>query len=230
VTALPQGLVGRPIAHRGLWRPGLRPENSLAAFEAACAAGYGIELDVQLTADGEAVVFHDHDLDRMTAESGLVEERTAAELSRLTLLGGDHQTIPLLADALAVIAGRVPVLVELKTPPCQDGPLEARAADLLRGYAGPAAVLSFNAKALAAFRRHAPEVAAGLNLAPADRLDAASFRPDFLSINQQLAGQSFVADWRTAGGSVIAWTVRTAAERQALEGHVDNIVVEGFRP
>ena len=81
--SLPAALTGRPIAHRGLWRPGVRPENSLAAFHAACAAGYGIELDVQLTADGEAVVFHDASLDRMTTESGLVEERTAEALTRL---------------------------------------------------------------------------------------------------------------------------------------------------
>ncbi len=84
---LPESLAGRPIAHRGLWRPGLRPENSLAAFEAACAAGYGIELDARLTADGEVVVFHDDSLERLTAEGGLVEEHTAAALTAIPLLG-----------------------------------------------------------------------------------------------------------------------------------------------
>ncbi len=112
---LPAGLTGRPIAHRGLWRAGERPENSLAAFEAACAAGYGVELDVRLTADGEAVVFHDEGLERLTAQSGLIEERTLAELTAITLLGGEHQTIPSLSQALETIAGRVLVLVELKT-------------------------------------------------------------------------------------------------------------------
>ncbi len=83
----PARLLDAPIAHRGLWRTGAGPENSLAAFEAACRAGYGVELDVRLTADGEAVVFHDDALERMTASSGLVEERTADELAALRLLG-----------------------------------------------------------------------------------------------------------------------------------------------
>ena len=224
---LPDGLTGRPIAHRGLWRPGMRPENSLAAFEAACAGGFGIELDVQLTADGEAVVFHDHDLDRMTTESGLVEERTAEELGRLHLLGGECQTIPLLAEALDLIAGRALVLIELKTPPGQEGPLEARTAELLAAYAGPVGVLSFNAAALAT-----PELGAfakGLNLSdPAHAAETNSV--DFLSINKALSDNPSVRTWRSAGRPVIAWTVRNRQEQEALQGRVDNVVFEGFQP
>ena len=78
-----------PVAHRGLWTPDGAPENSLAAFQAACAAGYGIELDVQLTADGEAVVFHDERLERMTGQEGRLRDHTAAELGAMALNATD---------------------------------------------------------------------------------------------------------------------------------------------
>ena len=104
-----------PIAHRGLWTPGGAPENSLAAFQAACAKGYSIELDVQLTADGQAVVFHDDRLERLTGVEGRLRDHTAAELSAMKLSGTD-ETIPTLADALAVIGHRAMVQIELKTP------------------------------------------------------------------------------------------------------------------
>ena len=228
---VPAGLTGRPIAHRGLWRPGSRPENSLAAFEAACAGGYGIELDVRLTADDEAVVFHDDSLERLTAESGLVEERTLDELQAITLLGGEQQTIPSLADALAVIAGRALVLVELKTPPCQEGLLEARTADMLEAYDGPCAVLSFNAAALGWMARRHSKIPRGLNLdAPPKGENLTLAEPDFLSINQGLSEVSEVLSWRALGKRVIAWTVRAPEARAQLAGQVDNIVFEGFTP
>jgi glycerophosphoryl diester phosphodiesterase len=221
----------RPIAHRGLWRAGLRPENSLAAFEAACEAGYGVELDVRLTADGEAVVFHDNDLERMTAESGLLEERTLEELAALTLLGGEHQKIPSLVQALEIIAGRVPVLVELKTPAGQEGLLEARVAELLDAYAGPAAVLSFNAKALAWLARRHPDLPRGLNLNAVTRLDEIDENEtNFLSINIELIRDSLVVDWRASGREAVVWTVRRPEQAKALMGQADAFIFEGFSP
>src|SRR5271167_829930 len=92
-------LFGPPIAHRGLWSLGGPPENSLGAFQAACAAGYGVELDVQLSADGEAVVFHDATLKRMTGRQGRVADYTAADLGEMRLVDGE-ETIPTLADTL----------------------------------------------------------------------------------------------------------------------------------
>jgi glycerophosphoryl diester phosphodiesterase len=230
-VSLPTGLTGPPIAHRGLWRGGVRPENSLAAFEAACAGGYGIELDVRLTADGEAVVFHDDSLERLTAESGLVEERTLDELKAITLLGGDRQTIPSLAQALQVIAGRSLVLVELKTPPCQEGLLEARVAELLEAYDGPCAVLSFNATALGWLARRHPGIPRGLNLDTAPSLGEITLsNPDFLSINQNIFNFSEVKMWRAETRPAIAWTVRSPEDRARLAGQVDNIMFEGFSP
>jgi len=230
-VSLPESLTGPPIAHRGLWRGGTRPENSLSAFDAACAAGYGIELDVRLTADGEAVVYHDDSLERLTAESGLVEERTLDELKAITLLGGDHQTIPSLSQALQVIAGRSLVLVELKTPPCQEGLLEAQVAELLTDYDGPNAVLGFNAAALGWLARRHPAIPRGLNLDAEPGPDELTLaEPDFLSINQKLSQISEVQFWRTQTTPVIAWTVRSLDEWARLAGLVDNVVFEGFSP
>ena len=221
-------LLGAPFAHRGLWRPGGAPENSLAAFKAACAAGYGIELDVRLSADGEAVVFHDETLERMTAESGLAEERTADELAGLRLLGST-QFIPALADALAVIGDRTPVLVELKTPAGQEGPLEEATATLLRAHVGPKAVLSFNRAALAAFAVFAPDVPRGLNCGDGS-IDPHESGVDFLSVAMGLASDPGIVEWRRRGRLAVAWTARSLAEFGAARPKVDNLIFEGFEP
>src|SRR3954463_7048997 len=104
-------LFGPAVAHRGLWSLDGPPENSLGAFHAACAAGYGIELDVQLAADGEAMVFHDDDLARMTGVEGRLCDRTAAELSQLRLKGADER-IPTLSETLALVGHRAMVHIE----------------------------------------------------------------------------------------------------------------------
>lgn len=227
--SLPHAFMQRPIAHRGLWRTGQAPENSLAAFEAACAKGYGIELDVQLSADGEAMVFHDDILDRLTASAGLLEEQTADELSALRLLGSD-QTIPTLAEALALIGDRAPVLVELKTPCGQEGLLERRVAELLADHPGPAAVLSFNPDALAWLARHAPGLTRGLNASNAGQLALAErARADFLSVSLDLTGGEAVQAWRRMG-EALAWTCRTPADYARVSPLVENVMFEGFCP
>jgi glycerophosphoryl diester phosphodiesterase len=228
-VSLPSAFQERPIAHRGLWRSGGAPENSLAAFEAACRQGYGIEFDVRLSADGEAMVFHDETLERLTASAGLVEENTADALSALRLLGSD-QTIPTLAEVLALIDGRVPILVELKTPPGQEGLLEGRVAELLGAYGGPAAVLSFNADALAWLASHAPDIVRGLNVGAADQLAGAErARPDFLSVQLDLAEHLGVQMWRRMG-EAIAWTCRSPADYIRFRSTVENLMFEGFDP
>lgn len=227
--SLPLAFMDRPVAHRGLWRTGGPPENSLAAFEAACRKGYAIELDVQLSADGEAVVFHDDILDRLTASAGLLEEQTADDLSALRLLGSD-QTIPTLAEALAVIGERVPVLVELKTPCGQEGLLERRVAELLAGHAGSTAVLSFNPDALAWLARHAPSLARGLNAAKFEQLAGAERAcADFLSVSLDLTGNEGVQGWRRMGEAV-AWTCRTPADYARIRTLVEAVMFEGFDP
>ena len=132
-----------PVAHRGLWAKDGAPENSLAAFQAACEAGYGIELDVQLSSDGEAMVFHDDDLARMTGVEGKLRDRTAADLSELRLAGAD-EAIPTLRETLALVGRRAMIHVELKTPYGEVGPLEQRVHELLIDHAGPTCVIGFN--------------------------------------------------------------------------------------
>ena len=227
--SLPVAFQEAPIAHRGLWRSGGAPENSLAAFEAACRASYGIELDVRLSADGEAVVFHDDTLERLTASAGLVEEQTADELQALRLLGS-CEVVPMLDEVLTLVDGRVPLLVELKTPAGQEGLLERRVAELLGVYAGPVAVLSFNADALAWLAAHAPSVRRGLNAASAQQLTGAErAQADFLSVQLDLAGHDAVQGWRRMG-EALAWTCRSPADLARARPLVENVLFEGFIP
>jgi glycerophosphoryl diester phosphodiesterase len=228
-VSLPIAFLGAPFAHRGFWRSGGAPENSLAAFEAACRAGYGIELDVRLSADGEAIVFHDETLERLTASAGLVEEQTADELQALRLLGS-CEVIPTLAEVLTLVDGRTPLLAELKTPAGQEGLLERRVADLLAPYAGPAAVLSFNADALAWLAAHAPGIRRGLNAARPDQLASAErAQADFLSVQLDLAGHDVVQGWRRMG-EALAWTCRSPADLVRTAPLVENVMFEGFSP
>jgi glycerophosphoryl diester phosphodiesterase len=145
---LPQAFFRAPIAHRALHdRSKGRVENAPASIRAAVAAGYAIEIDLQLSKDGVAMVFHDEDLDRLTGEHGLVADRTAADLGRIGLKDSTD-TIPSFAEVLALIGGRVPLLVEIKDQTLvmgeTDGRLEAAAARDVAGYTGPLAFMSFN--------------------------------------------------------------------------------------
>ncbi|MEL6794424.1 MAG: glycerophosphodiester phosphodiesterase family protein, partial [Pseudomonadota bacterium] len=154
-----------PIAHRGLHdRAAGVIENSRAAVAAAVEAGYGIEIDLQLSADGEAMVFHDDELTRLTAERGPVRDRTAIELRRIDLDGGD-EGIPTLAEILDIVRGAVPLLIEAKDQSLTltevDGRLERRAARLLAAYDGPIGLMSFNPHSVVHFRDAAPDTPRG---------------------------------------------------------------------
>ena len=233
-----------PVAHRGLWSPGGAPENSLAAFRAACVAGYGIELDVQLSADGEAMVFHDDSLARLTGAEGRLSDRTAAELAELRLAGTD-EPIPTLLEVLALVGRRSLVLVELKTPAGGVGPLEQRVHDTLVDHAGPVAVIGFNPYSHAWFAERFPGVLRGLNsysyadapsLEPKQRAAYARLeqtqiaRPHFLSLGLDILPSTAAASLRAEGLPVVAWTVRQPAQWMAIEADCDNLIFEGFRP
>ncbi|MEL7117196.1 MAG: glycerophosphodiester phosphodiesterase family protein, partial [Pseudomonadota bacterium] len=161
---LPQVFLDRPLAHRGLHGQG-RPENTRAACVAAIEAGYGIELDLQLSRDGVAMVFHDETLDRLTDTTGPVADRTAAALGQIRIAGTD-QTIPTLADVLDLVGGAAPLLIELKD---QDGALgdvggtlEAATARTLESYNGDVALMSFNPNSVVRLAVLAPHIPRGL--------------------------------------------------------------------
>jgi glycerophosphoryl diester phosphodiesterase len=237
-VTLPDGLFSPPIAHRGLWRPDQAPENSLAAFDLACRHGFGIELDVRLSADGEAMVFHDETLERMTGVQGLTADRSAAELAALPLRGGPER-IPPLQQVLDLVAGRGLLLVEIKDPP-PGGALEARTAELLDAYAGPVAVISFDPGALAWFAAHRPDLprgldALGLGDTPEEASANAAFeaacarsKPHVLVLEKASAAAAPARKARAGGLPVIAWTVRSSAEARAVAGDADNLIFEGF--
>ncbi len=148
--------VGRSFAHRGLHTEDRSvPENSLAAFRRAVEAGYGIELDVQLSREGEVVVFHDDTLDRVCGVPGRVDARSLPALRRLRLCGTE-EGIPLFSEVLRLVAGRVPLIVELKTGH-RNRLLCEKALAYLRRYEGPACIESFDPRIVAWFRFHAPE-------------------------------------------------------------------------
>jgi glycerophosphoryl diester phosphodiesterase len=223
-------------AHRGL-HGGDVPENSLSAFAAAISAGMGIECDVQQTGDGGAVVFHDWELDRLTGESGPVSRRTAAELSQVRIgQGSDH--IPTLRDLLGMVRGRVPLLIEVKTRrERRVGPLCLAVRRDLEGYAGPAAVMGFDPRVCAWFRRHAPRVVRGLvvteeearTLSGAVRRHLALWqaRPDFLAYDVRDLPSRFAAAQRRRGLPLLTWTVRSAALRQRAADYADAPIAEG---
>ncbi|MBQ7391471.1 MAG: glycerophosphodiester phosphodiesterase [Clostridia bacterium] len=147
-------------AHRGLHNGKDAPENSLAAFEAACRAGYGIELDVQLSRDGTVMVFHDYTLIRMTGCDKKLCELNAEELTSLTL-GESDQKIPTFEEVLSLVDGRVPLLVELKGENL-DTSLCDKVADMLRNYRGLYCIESFNPLLIGNMKKQMPEVFCGL--------------------------------------------------------------------
>jgi glycerophosphoryl diester phosphodiesterase len=229
-------LTGQDYAHRGL-HGGDAPENSLSAFSAAIARGLGIECDVQQTSDGQAVVFHDWELDRLTGESGPVAGRGADELAQIAL-GGGRDRIPRLADMLGMVHGRVALLIELKTKrERRIAPLCLAVRRELEGYAGAAAVMSFDPRVGAWFRHHAPRVVRGLvvseegarTLSGSLRRHRALWRakPDFLAYHIRDLPSPFAVAQRRRGLPVLTWTVRTPALRKRAAEHADAAIAEG---
>jgi glycerophosphoryl diester phosphodiesterase len=234
----PGWLTAIPYAHRGLQGAAIL-ENSRAAFEAAIAAGQGIECDVQLTRDGEAAVFHDYDLGRLTGEQGAVVHRTLAELRRIGLNGQD-ETIPSLAEMLQLVAGRAPLLIEIKAKRRSAPALCAAVLRALDSYAGQAAVMSFNPEAGAWFTAHAPRVLRGLVVTEHEkggvrgrverRLALWRSRPDFLAYDVRNLPSRFASAQRARGLPVLTWTVRSARDAAVASAHADQIIHELPRP
>jgi glycerophosphoryl diester phosphodiesterase len=221
-------LIRAPIAHRGLHDLGARrPENSLAAFARCCETGFAAELDVRLSRDGEVVVFHDRALRRLTGAAGRVEDLRGAELAALPILGTGER-VPLLRDVLALVGGRVPLLIELK--PCALGPVLERA--VLRAlwrYRGEVAIQSFRRRSVKHLGRVDAPHAVG-HLWRRVYVHGARVRPAFYGCHVAAAGRAAVRRRRDAGAVVLAWTVRSPEEAARALRFVDNYIFEGFVP
>ena len=243
-------LIARPIAHRGLHDKATgRRENTLSAARAAIAAGFAIECDVQRSSDREAMVFHDFALDRLTAETGSVADRSSHSLASMHI-GSTADHIPTLTELLDVIASRVPLICEIKSAFDGNMHLANRVAEVARSYGGPLAIKSFDPAVIAHLRRswvNAPPlgIVAEANydhpewqdLSPALKQDLAAFghlaetRPDFLSYAVDDLPHAASNLFRLGlGAPVITWTVRTEAQRSNASRWADQIVFEGYAP
>jgi glycerophosphoryl diester phosphodiesterase len=221
-------LTRTPIAHRGLHAAHAgRPENSLAAFEHACALRFPVELDVRLTRDREVVVFHDRWLRRLTGTAGRVEDSDAADIRALRLLG-TVERVPLLREVLDVVDGRVPLLVELKSSLLWPA-LERAVIEALDGYAGDIAIQSFKRRTVRALDRSDAPHAVG-HLWPRLGVPATGVRAGFHGCHVDALPSRAVRRRREAGAVVLAWTVRSESEAARAMRYVDNYIFEGFVP
>jgi len=246
--SLPAAFLQHPIAHRALHdKSDNRPENSRAAICAAIEAGYGIEIDLQLTSDNRAMVFHDYDLARLTGQSGPIRQITAAQASGTSLLHADDG-IPTLDEVLEMVAGRVPLLIEFKD---QDGamgtdvgPLEEDAVRALHAYDGPVALMSYNPNSVAALGRLAPHLPRGLvtcsyqpeiELLPQDVCDHLRDIPDFDRVGASFISHEVedltrprVAELKGRGVPILCWTVRSPEQEAEARQIADNVTFEGY--
>lgn len=206
---------------------------------AAIAKGHGIELDVQSAQDGEAFVFHDKTLARLTAETGDFATRSTAELDRIALRG-TGETIPRLTEILLLVGGQAPILIEVKAPGILVGILCHSVRHALEGYRGDVAVMSFNPAVGRWFRKHSPRTVRGLIVTEENdgpglaairgrivrHLSLWQARPDFLAYDIRNLPSSFATQQRKRGLKLLTWTVRTAAEEQIAFAQADEMIYE----
>ena len=242
---MPGWLTARPVAHRGLHDASSGAiENNAAAFKAAIAGNYGIECDIQITADGEAMVHHDDALGRLTDGVGALKTKTAAELKQVAFKATADRMLTL-GELCDLTAGRVALVIELKSRFDGDLRLAQRAAKVLTGYKGPAAVMSFDPEPIGALRDLAPALPRGLvamqrgaSNPAASGPSAARFvmqalaaRLGFLAYRVQDLGTVIPSTARTVLGlPLLTWTVRTPEDRVRAARYADQMIFEGFRP
>jgi glycerophosphoryl diester phosphodiesterase len=245
----PDWLTARPVAHRGLHdlSRGI-VENMPAAAEAAIAGNFPIECDIQLTADGEAMVHHDDVLGRLTEGSGALLTRTAAELKAVQFKNTAERMMTL-SDLCDLVTDRVPLVIEVKSHFNGDRKLVKRMADVLSTYRGAAVGMSFDPDQVVALRELIPSRPRGIvaehDYTHEDWPEASATqrremthlrhffrtRPDFVAyrVNELPS----VAPWlahKMFGCPLLAWTVRTAEQRARAARYADQMIFEGFVP
>ena len=241
-------LTARPIAHRGLHAPSGPVENTASAFSAAIAAGYAIECDLQISADGEAMVFHDDALDRLTEHAGRLAALTAAELKKVRFKQTSDRMLTL-GDLCDLVAGRAALVLELKSRFDGNRRLAERVAQVVANYRGAVAAMSFDPAMVETLRHAVPGLARGIvaerhyahhewdRMPKAQKrrlaclLYAPRTRPQFVAycIRDLPALAPFLA--RTLFGlPLLAWTVRTETERARAARWADQVIFEGWRP
>lgn len=240
---MPDWLTARPVAHRGLHdAAGNVIENTASAFRAAIDGDYAIECDLQLSADGEAMVHHDEALGRLTDGAGRLDAMPAAELRRVPFKATSDRMLTL-GELCDLVGGRATLLIELKSRFDGDQRLAVRVAKVLAGRRGPFAVMSFDPGPIAALKDLAPGLLRGLvaqkpggssDHAPSARryaLQTLSARMQFLAYRvQDLPSALPLLARNVLGRPLLTWTVRTPAERVRAANYADQMIFEGFRP
>ena len=232
-------------AHRGLHdNRSDAPENTMRAFARACEAGYGIEMDIQLTKDRKAVVFHDFTLKRVCSAPGRVSDFTYRQLQQFSIYGTD-QRIPLLKDVLELVDGRVPLIIEMKYKDFNNR-VCVEADRLLQNYKGEYCIESFHPWALIWYRRHRPEICRG-QLSMNFQRQEGNYSPERMIVRHLLTNfltkPNFIAyDLRDKeavsknicrrlfGCPSVAWTVRSGSQLEKCRPYYDSFIFEGFMP
>jgi glycerophosphoryl diester phosphodiesterase len=238
-------LTARPIAHRGLHDDAAGViENTASAFRAAIEGRYAIECDVQVSADGEAMVYHDETLGRLTQGQERLDAMPAAALKRVAFHATADRMMTL-GELCDLVAGRVTLVVEMKSRFDRDPRLPQRVSAVLTGYTGPVAAMSFDPAQVAALREAAPQLVRGLVAMNRDRgaerrgsltltgfiMETLSARLNFLAYRvQDLASPIPLAARRVFKLPLLTWTVRTPEERAHAAHYADQMIFEGFRP
>lgn len=229
-------IIERPVAHRGyhdlnqeIW------ENTLSAFERAIEAGFAIECDLHYAADGVPVIFHDEDLERLCSIKGDVRARTSAELGLLAV-GGTKDKIPTLKQLLQLCGGRVPLVLELKGRETDDEGFAEAVLEVLEGYKGDVALMSFDRWLLKELKTLESPYPVGLTAEGKDpeaffkHDEAMQLGLDFISYHYGHLPNSFITAQRQRGIPVITWTVRDEAARNQTFANADQMTFEGFDP
>jgi glycerophosphoryl diester phosphodiesterase len=241
-------LTARPIAHRGLHDGVSAIENTASAFRAAIDGRYAIETDVQLSADGEAMVHHDFALGRLTLGSRQLAAMTAAGLKEVPFKATADRMMTL-GELCDFVAGRTPLVIELKSRFDGDLRLVARAAEVLKNYPGPAALMSFDPAPIATLREVAPDLPRGIvaerhykdsewyELTPAQKRSLAFLlhgfqtRPHFVAYHvKDLPSPGPWIARNIFGRPLLTWTMRTAEDQERAKRWADQMIFEGFRP
>lgn len=241
-------IVRLPIAHRGLHSLDNNiVENSGGAVCAAIIHGYAIEVDVQLTKDHKAVIFHDHTLKRMTGQTGKVIDYTLQELQQIRYSASDESILSF-EELLQIVDGQVPLIIEVKSRSNNVGPLEIYIAKKLECYNGDVCIMSFNPLSLRKFKQIAPQIIRGIvaeyNMRPTDwrgtnivaRFLIKNFvhwplsRPNFISYHLHDLPKWNIKIARKFGIPIISWTVKSAADADYSAQYADQITFEGFLP